>query len=80
MEGVEHTKVKYTHNGDTLRNPLNINFDINNKRQNWKVGTEWGGVLVRGGSVNKGDWGKGIWLMNFIKLYQIEQRNLLQEF
>jgi hypothetical protein len=30
------------------------------------------------GRVNKGDLGEGIWLMDFIYLYEIEQRNLLQ--
>jgi hypothetical protein len=39
MEGVELTKVKYTHSGDTSRNPLNINVDINNERQDCEIGT-----------------------------------------
>jgi hypothetical protein len=30
------------------------------------------------GTVNKGDEGKEIWLMDFISLYEIEQRNFLQ--
>jgi hypothetical protein len=50
MEGVEWTMVKHTHSGDTLRNPLNINLNIKNKRQDCKIGTvcvvgywwEWG--------------------------------------
>jgi hypothetical protein len=28
--------------------------------------------------VNEGDEGEGMWLMDFIYLYEIEQRNLLQ--
>jgi hypothetical protein len=33
-------------------------------------------ILV--GGVNEGDEGEGIWSMDFIYLYEIEQRNLLQ--
>jgi hypothetical protein len=35
-------------------------------------------VLMKGGSVNEGDKGEGLWLMDFIHLYEIEQRNLMQ--
>jgi hypothetical protein len=28
--------------------------------------------------VNEADQGKGIWLVNFVYLYEIEQRNLLE--
>jgi hypothetical protein len=52
MEGVEQTKVKYTHSGDILGNPLNINLDINNERQDYKIGTVcvcWVGHLWEGG-------------------------------
>jgi hypothetical protein len=38
MEGVKQTKVKYSHSRDT-ENPLNIDLDINNKRQYCKIGT-----------------------------------------
>jgi hypothetical protein len=38
---------------------------------------QWGVVLVGAGRVNEGDEGEGIWLMDFIYLYKIEQRNLL---
>jgi hypothetical protein len=31
-----------------------------------------------GGRVNEGDDGEGIWLMDVIYLYEIEQRNLLK--
>jgi hypothetical protein len=31
MEVVELSKVKYTHSGDTLKIPLNVNLDINKK-------------------------------------------------
>jgi hypothetical protein len=58
--------------------PFNINLNINNEKQNCKIGTVCGGVLVRGGRVNGGDYGEGIWLMDFIYLYEIGQRNLLQ--
>jgi hypothetical protein len=44
MEGVEWTKVKYTYSGDTLRNPFDINLNINNEKQDYKIGT----VCVRG--------------------------------
>jgi hypothetical protein len=40
----------------------------------WEV---WG-MLVGAGRVNKGDEGEGICLIDFIYLYEIEQRNLLQ--
>jgi hypothetical protein len=47
---VELTKVKYTHCGDTSRNPLNSDLRINNERQDYKTGTVCGGVLMgRGG-------------------------------
>jgi hypothetical protein len=42
MEGVEWTKVKYTHRGHTLRHPLNINLNINNENQDCKIGTVCG--------------------------------------
>jgi hypothetical protein len=32
-----------------------------------------GGLFVRGRRVNEGDEGEGIWLMDFIYLYEIEQ-------
>jgi hypothetical protein len=35
-------------------------------------------LLVGGGRVNEGNEGEGIWLMDFIYLYEIELRNLLQ--
>jgi hypothetical protein len=47
MEGIEQTKVKYTHSGHTLS--VNINLSINNKNQDCKIGTVCGGVLVGGG-------------------------------
>jgi hypothetical protein len=49
---------------------LNIDFGINNERQNCKIGTVWG-VLLRG--ENEGDEGEGIWLMGFIYMYEVEQ-------
>jgi hypothetical protein len=49
---------------------LNIDFGINNKRQNCKIGTVWGGTY---GTVNGGDKGEGIWLMDFTNIYEIEQ-------
>jgi hypothetical protein len=42
MEGVERIKVNYTHIGDALRHPLIIDLNINNGRQDWKVGTVGG--------------------------------------
>jgi hypothetical protein len=33
LEGFELTKVRHIHSWDTLRNPLNIDFGINNERQ-----------------------------------------------
>jgi hypothetical protein len=32
-------KVKHTYSGNTVRNPLNIDFGINNERQDCKIGT-----------------------------------------
>jgi hypothetical protein len=51
MEEVEWTNVKHTHNEDTVRHtPLNINLNINNERQDCKIGTVcvWGGYLWEG--------------------------------
>jgi hypothetical protein len=42
MEGVEWNKVKKTHSGDTSTNPLNIDLEINNERQDSKIGTVCG--------------------------------------
>jgi hypothetical protein len=39
MEGVEQTKVKYTHSRETLRNLFEHQLDINNKRQDCKIST-----------------------------------------
>jgi hypothetical protein len=49
---------------------LNIGLEINNERQDCKIGTVWG-VLLEGRRVN-GDDGNGIWLMDFIHTYKIE--------
>jgi hypothetical protein len=76
MEGVEQTKVKYTSAGIHWNTPLNLNLDINNERQECKIGTVVG-VLV-GGRVNEGDLGEEICLVDFMYLYEIEQWNLLQ--
>jgi hypothetical protein len=51
---VRWTKVKYIHSGVTLRNPLKINLNINNKRTA-KLIVCVTGVLVGGGRVNEGD-------------------------
>jgi hypothetical protein len=69
MEGVEQTKVKYIL---TAMTTLNIDLGNNNKRQDYKIDTVKG-VLVGGKRVNEGDEGEGIWLVNFIYLYEIEQ-------
>jgi hypothetical protein len=62
-----------------MRVHLNIKLGINNERQDCKIGTVCvGGVLIGERRVNKGDKDEGIWLMYFIYLYEIEQRNLLQ--
>jgi hypothetical protein len=46
---------------------LNINLNINNVRQDCKIGTVCGrGVLMGGMRVNEGDKGEGIWQMDFI--------------
>jgi hypothetical protein len=37
-----------------------------------------GGSILGGEKVNERDYGEGIWLMDFIYLYEIEKRNLLQ--
>jgi hypothetical protein len=39
MEEVEWTKTKYSHSTDTLKTPSNINLNINNVRQDYKIGT-----------------------------------------
>jgi hypothetical protein len=38
MERVERTKVKYTHSEDLLRNLLKIDLEINNERQDYRIG------------------------------------------
>jgi hypothetical protein len=52
MEGVELTKVKYTHRGDTSRNSFETDLGINNKRQDYKICTVWE-VLVGEERVNE---------------------------
>jgi hypothetical protein len=53
MKGVELTKVKYTHRGNTSRDPLNIDFGINNEKQDckidrvWKVQVGWEGEMEK---------------------------------
>jgi hypothetical protein len=52
MERLGQTKVTYTHSRDALRNPLNIDLNINNERQDYKIGTvrmSVGGYLWEGG-------------------------------
>jgi hypothetical protein len=39
VEEAEQTKVKYTHSGDTLRNPFEINLENNNEIQDCKIGS-----------------------------------------
>jgi hypothetical protein len=53
---------------------VGIHRDINNEREDCKIGTvyEWGGNCGEG-SVNKEDEGEGIQLMDFIYLYEMEQ-------
>jgi hypothetical protein len=46
MEGIEWTKIKYTHSGHT---PLNINLNINNKNQDCKTGTVCEERILEGG-------------------------------
>jgi hypothetical protein len=53
---------------------LNIDFRINNERQDCKIGIMCvGGVLVKEGRVSKVDEDEGIWLMGFTYIYEIEQ-------
>jgi hypothetical protein len=40
MEGIKWTKVKYTHSGNTLRNPFE--HQLNNETQYCKIGTACG--------------------------------------
>jgi hypothetical protein len=55
VEGAAQTKVKCAHCGDTLRNPLNVDLDINNERQACKIGTVCVEEYLWEGRVNKGD-------------------------
>jgi hypothetical protein len=52
---------------------LNIDFGINNERQDCKTGTvcAWG-VLVGRSRINGGDEDEGIGLMSFIYIKEIE--------
>jgi hypothetical protein len=58
---------------------LSVNLNINNENQDCKIGTVcvyvWG-ILAEGERVKEG--GDGIWLMDFIYLYETELRNLSQ--
>jgi hypothetical protein len=59
--------------------PLNIYLEINNERQDCKIGTVVeGGGTWGGWRLNEGDQGEGTRLMDFIYLYEIEQWNFLQ--
>jgi hypothetical protein len=49
---------------------LNTDFGIKNERQNCKIGAV--GSTYWRGKVNGGDRGEGIWLMDFIHIYEIE--------
>jgi hypothetical protein len=53
-------------------NNKTIKKEIINKRQDCKVDTVCGGVLVGGARMNEGDEGEGIWLMGFIYLCEIK--------
>jgi hypothetical protein len=55
---------------------LNIDLNINNERQDCKIGADDGRELV--GEVNERHLGEVIWLIDFIYLYKMEQRNPLQ--
>jgi hypothetical protein len=60
MEGGKRTKVKYTHSGIHWETPLNINLNINNERQDCKVGIVyvcWGGTSER----EEGEWRRLRW-------------------
>jgi hypothetical protein len=46
--------------------PLNINLNISNERR-YSVG-----ILIGMGRVNEGEEGEGIWLIDFIYLYELE--------
>jgi hypothetical protein len=71
MVGVELTKVKDTHSGIHQVTPLNIDFGINNERQDCNIGTGWRSTCGRGRG-NREDESEGIWLVGFIFTYEIE--------
>jgi hypothetical protein len=74
MEGVELTKESTLIVEIHQETPLNIDLGINKERQDCKIGTMWGGeVLVGERRGNGGDKGEGIWLLDFIYVYEIEQ-------
>jgi hypothetical protein len=58
---------------------LNIDLEINNVRQDFKICTYsvYRSTCKRG-RVNEGEKGKEVWFMYFMYLYEIEQWNLLQ--
>jgi hypothetical protein len=55
---------------------LNINLTIDNERLEYKISLVWGMIQLGGQRVNEGDEGEAIWLIDFVYLYEIEQRNM----
>jgi hypothetical protein len=52
----EWTNVKYTHGGIHWETPSNINSNINNEKQDYKIGRMCSGrVPMAGGRVNEGN-------------------------
>jgi hypothetical protein len=53
---------------------LNIDFGIEDERQDCKIGAVGGlRVLVGGWKVNEGDEGEGIWLMGFMYIHEMSE-------
>jgi hypothetical protein len=55
---------------------LNIDLTIDNERLEYKISLVWGMIQLGGQRVNEGDEGEAIWLIDFVYLYEIEQRNM----
>jgi hypothetical protein len=51
---------------------LNIDLRINKERQDYKIGTVWGGTCGMG-RIYEAEKGKDLWLIDFMYIHEKEQ-------